>query len=351
MGARIALATESDAGEWDDLNANSPDGTVFHRWKWLRIAEKYAGGARLFPLVSTEGEEMTGIFPVFLRTVPLMRLLFSPPPRLAIRFLGPVLGAGTRQKSSRREQNRMEMQRVAMEYITTALRPDYSLIAHSPSMIDVRTFRWMGYTNDTMFDYIADIREGPDQLWKDLRGTQRTDLRKALKIGMSIRTGGVQELRAIYDLLVQRYREQGKSVNVPEPYLTELLREFPESIKVFAVEYGGRIVTGSIELELTRDEMTSWIGNPKPSQAISPSPNELLNWETLKDAAARGYTWYSILGAAGNQRLSRYYSAKIPNLDLRTRYVSRKAGFLGSCAMRGYMGIVKPLSERIGSLV
>ena len=348
MGIDIVVATEKDAEQWDALNAASPYGTLFHRWRWLKIAEQYTD-ARLYPLLFFNKGEPTGIFPFFLKERYFMRMIFSPPPRLAIRFLGPVLNPPPGVKANKKEQDMLELEKEADNFIQTTHRPHFTLISNPPHLVDMRPFKWRGYGIDVVYDYFSDVRCGPEKLWEKLKSNQQRNVRKSEKIGMVFERGHEGELGVLYDLMVRRYKEQGKAVNVPRQYLIDLCRAFPDEMNIFVVKYQGKIVTGSIELLIHRDEMTSWIGNPKPAIPITPSPNDLMNWETMKYASARGLTYYSVLGAATNERLSRYYASKFPDHELRMRYVVKKGVIPPDWLIQGYTRIVKPISEKLRS--
>ena len=114
----------------------------------------------------------------------------------------------------------------------------------------------------------------------------------------------------LYDLLVNRYDEQHKNVNVPEKYLVELYELLsPKNMRLFVVENKGKIISGNIEVYL-KDRVITWIGVPKASDHA----NDLLTWECLKWAYDNGYKQYGIMGVAGTQRLYSFYSKFSPDL-------------------------------------
>jgi Acetyltransferase (GNAT) domain len=348
MGIDVVVATEKDAGEWDAINRDSPHGTIFHRWRWLKIAEGYTD-ARLYPLMFVAKGEPLGIFPLFFKKTSFLRAIFSPPLRLAIRFHGPVLNDRREGKGYKKEQNLLEVQREADNFIQMTFHPHLTVISNPPRVVDMRTFRWRGYGIDVVYDYLSDLRSGPEKLWERLKANQQRNVRKSEKLGMVFERGHERELEVLYDLVVRRYREQGKTVNVPKQYLLDLCRAFPDEMNIFVVRYQGNIVTGSIDLLVSGGEMTAWIGTPKPAVPITPSPNDLISWETMKYASTQGVAYYSVLGAATNERLSKYYSAKFPDHELRMRYVVKKGIIPPDWLLQGYMRIIKPISEKVRS--
>ena len=38
----LKIADETDQQNWDAIVERSPNGTLFHTWKWLKLLEKYS---------------------------------------------------------------------------------------------------------------------------------------------------------------------------------------------------------------------------------------------------------------------------------------------------------------------
>jgi len=346
MNFSSIIASDETASQWDAIVESSPNGTLFHTWKWLKIAEQYSG-SRLYPLIFFKGSEPIGLVPLFFKNEHGLRMVFSPPPHLALLFLGPILSEKTEQRSYKTESSWIEMQNQMDLFLREQLRPHYTMISSAPGVFDDRPFRWAGYQIDNAYDYVSDIGTGTETLWQELPKNFRQDINRSAKHGITIERGGERELVEIYDLLVQRYREQGRPVKVPKAYLIDLYRAFSDHIQVFVAKYEGKIVTGSIEL-VHRDQVGSWIGNLKPMIDISPSPNGILLWEIIKYATTKGYREYLVYGAAGNERLHRYYATKF-NPRLRSRFVATRATATAGLVEWGYIHCIKPVSEKIRS--
>lgn len=344
MNYHFKVATADDAQQWDAIVADSPSGTIFHTWKWLKIAEKYSS-AKLYPLLFMKGKEALGIIPLFHQKKFSLDLVFSPPAYLALLFLGPILSQNKEQKSYKNEFMWIEMQRELDRYIQGNFTSHYCAIATAPGLSDSRPYHWAGYQTENSYDYLIDLRPGPDSLWGNLPKNFRQDITRSIKNGISVDQGGEEELGIIYDLLVQRYKEQGRPVKVPKEYLIDIYRAFSDHIKIFIAKHEDTIVTGSVELAY-KNFIGSWIGNLKPSINISPSPNGILIWEMIKYAASHGYCSYTVYGAAGNERLYQYYLTKF-NPQLQYRFTAKKMSILGNWIEQGYLHLIKPLSEKI----
>ena len=75
MTVKIRIAQNSDAGEWDTIISQSPHGTIFHQWNWLKITEKHTK-SKLYPLIGEKNGEIVGIFPLFFQKTGPARMVF-----------------------------------------------------------------------------------------------------------------------------------------------------------------------------------------------------------------------------------------------------------------------------------
>ena len=337
----LKVAREEDAELWDRLVESSPHGTIFHTWKWLKIVEKHTN-SKLFTLVGYRGEVPVGIFPLFYQKKAFLKMVFSPPPHVAIIYLGPVLVDYGKLKQSKRETNFVEFQKQIDEFIKEELKANYISISLPPGLLDPRPFQWSGYEVEPAYGYVMDLSKGIEHIWKNKCDKKlRENINRAIRRGIYIEEGGKKELEVIYDLMVDRYAEQDKIVTVPKEYLLDVYDAFSENIKISVAKYEGEIITGTIDIYY-KDKIVSWIGNPRPRVKISPSPNDLLNWEAMKYACEHGFRYYETIGTAGDERLHNYYSKFNPELLI--RFSAKKSSLISQLLERTYMRL-KPLRK------
>jgi len=342
MNVKICRADDGDADEWNRIADESPQGTIFHTWNWLKIAEKYSGFV-LHPLIGYVKNDPVGLFPLFTRKRFGLNFVFSPPPHTALLYLGPALLSDTIPLQSRREMINSSFLDGVNDYINQELRAQYVQAFLPPKFSDPRPFTWSGYTVKPEYNYVSDLSPGAESLYQSLPKKKKQDIQRAQRRGITVEMGGKEELNAIYELMVERYREQGKSVLVPREYLFEILGTYPENLKIFVTYHEGEIVTGLIDIQ-DKDSLLSWIGNPKPLKSISPSPNDLLQWVEIQYCCQEGITSYVTMGAAGNERLHTYYSSKFnPHLDVRFS-VKKCSPFMG-CLESAYVNAGKPVKS------
>jgi hypothetical protein len=343
MTVEIRIANNADAQEWDRIISESPHGTLFHQWNWLRITEKHTR-SKIYPIIGIKNGIPIGVFPLFFQKKGPARMVFSPPPHAALFYLGPVFLGFDTLPQKKREHNYTELIQSVENFIQNELKANYISISLSPALQDPRPFEWSGYTIESRYDYGIDLSIGPDLLHQSLDKNQRQNLNRSKRRGVSVELGGKKEFETILDLMDIRYAEQGKTVTESRKYFLDIYESFKDHLKIFVAKLDGEIVTGNIDFQY-RNSHYSWIGSPKPKIPLSPSPNDLILWESVLYAHDKGCRYYFTMSAAGNKRLHSYYAEKF-NPELKIRYVATKKSFLSGMIEKGYIKIVKPLRER-----
>jgi hypothetical protein len=347
MKLEICVANNNDADEWDRIISQSPNGTLFHQWNWLKIAEKYTS-TTLYPLIGMKNGTPMGVFPLFFQKKGPLRMVFSPPPHASLFYLGPVFIGVDNLKQEKWETVYCDFQKSMEEFINTKLKPNYIRISLSPTLQDPRPFSWAGYSVEPNFDYTIDLTKGIDFLYKSLDRKQRSSLKRAKEKGMVFEIGTKKECEIIFDLMETRYAQQAKIITVNRDYFLDIYDAYKNYLKIFVVRLGEEILTGSIRFHY-RDTLYGWVGNPKPKIPITPSPNHFLFWETIRFASENGIKNYTTMSAAGNKRLHVFYAERL-NPELKIHYIVSKKSAFAKISEAGYRDILKPIRGRIKHL-
>jgi hypothetical protein len=344
MTVEIRLAQNNDAKEWNSIISQSPHGTLFHEWDWLKIIEKHTS-TRFYPLIGMKKGEPIGVIPLFFQKKGPIRMVFSPPPHAGVFYLGPVLAGCDPFRQEKLENIYFEFQKCIENFMSEDLNAQYALISLAPALQDPRPFKWSGYSIQPHFDYAVDLSSGVDSLFSSLDRKQRSDIKRAKEREMIFGIGGEKEYEQILDLMDIRYAHQGKIVTVSRSYFIDLFKTYKHNIILSSIKIEGEVVTGTIHLKY-RDTIYNWQGNPKPIKTVTPSPNDLLIWESIRYACENGFKYYTTMSAAGNKRLHTYYAAKC-NPALIVRYTVSKKSLLAGIFENGYVKIIKPLREKV----
>lgn len=340
MTMSLRIAQNDDSEEWDRINSQSQQGTIFHTWKWLKIMERHTR-MKLFPIIATKKNNPVGIFPFFFQKSGPLRLAFSPPPHATLFYLGPVLIGYEELKQSKKENRYAEFQASVEDFIKNELKANYISISLPPNLRDPRPFTWSGYTPEITYDYVIDLQGRCDPLIQSLTKKQRENLSRARRRGITVELGEKREYETILDLMDERYSQQGKRITTSREYFLDIYDAFRENLKVFVALLDGEVVSGSVDFQY-RDVHYSWIGNPKPKHPVAPSPNDLLIGESVRYAKETGCRYYITLGAAGDRRLHSYYVSKF-NPELRARFSVKRTSLLTAFMETGYSSLFKPI--------
>lgn len=348
MTVEVELLTGKESYEWNTLVDKSPTGTLFHAWNWLEILERHSK-TRMSPLMVKRDGIPLGLIPLFFQKKGIIRMVFSPPPRGGLFYLGPVLADEWKDRQDKRETDYLDFHHAVEEFIAEELRPDYTRISLPPALADPRPYGWSGYSVEPLYDYVTDLTKGEDYLLSSLPKKQRQGVNRSIKKGVAVETGGKEALNSILSLMENRYEQQQRPVSMSRAYIFDLFDAFHDNMTILTATYNGEIITGMIDLHY-RSEILSWIGNPKPRVTDGISPNSLITWEGVRLGCSRGFRSYVTLSAAGNERLHEYYSSKfVPRLAI--RFLAKKSSLTAGMLEKGYTLAIKPLKGKFRTMM
>ena len=345
MNIKIKIAGEEHKDEWDKMVESSPHGTIFHTWEWLKIAEKHTG-YKLYPLMGLNDTENVAIFPIFYKKNLFIRSVFSPPPKAAIPYLGPVFSKYNELKQNKREGLFFDFQKEVENFIKSKLKPHYTFISTSPSLIETRPFAWSGYQVEPKYNYTIDLLKGDEKIFMEFTKNLRQSIKHSENGGVLVEKGGEKELRIIYGMLAENYRKQNRKLPISLEYVLDIYNAFyPVHMSIFVAKYVGKIVGGMVDVHY-KTKAYGWIGNTKNAN-IEYDVNELIQWKAIQGSCANGFTEYEIIGA-NTPRLSQFKTKFNPKLSIyfsATRYSSSWVRL----PEIGYKKILKPIEGMIPS--
>jgi hypothetical protein len=295
----LKIAVETDQHNWDGIVERSPNATLFHTWKWLKLMEKHScvqiagikSRARLYPLIITEKDNPVGIYPLFIFKTLLIKYCYSPPSNVETMFLGPLFPGIDMMKQEKKQIFLNDIQVLIDRFIKKDQNANYIQINTSPGYEDCRSYKWGGYSAEPRYTYHIDLGMGTDQIWKSFNRSLRYYIEKAKKEGITVTEGTKEDAFYLHGLLKKRNR-----INSPREFVGDIFDQFfPDHNKVFIAKAGSERLSGIITI-IYRDKVTFWVGSPRFSYN-GLSPNELVLWESIRWAGEQGYKTFEILGA------------------------------------------------------
>ena len=326
---QISIIHEKDV--WDRFIDQSPGGTVYHKWDFLKTVEKYTG-YKLLPYGFYVTEEIMCVVPLFYKNIRGVKMLFSPPPQSGIPYLGFVLSRNcTNMKLSKKGQRLYEMGKVFSDEVDS-LSPNYVSICLTPSITDVRPFKWNGFITDPLYTFYFNLEQSLDEICDGFNTSKRTAVKKMDKYNMKLVESN--DIEQFYKSSVERYRDQGLTFPiVSKEYLEELHQLYPGHIKVYSIMDTEDNMIGGV-LTSEHRKLTMWMGSVKP--AVKAPVNEFLFWEFIKKSKNEGYQIME-MGGADIPRLCAFKSQFNP--DMYVNYRIYKKDLIGSMAEWFYLNV------------
>ncbi len=321
---------EVDSAEnWDAILCELGTASVFHRRVWLDLVADLAR-AKFRPTRIEDNGHTLGLLPLFqLRRGPL-RILASPPPLAATPYLGPVVASELLPEVFAALAHFAKAQGVA--YLELRIAADLPAQVWAPA----------GFEREERATHVLDLRPGERELWqRALDPACRRAVRKAEREGVTI-----QEVRLAE--VADRYYELAQMVfarhHRPPPLRKEDYLRMDRAIeagahaRVLAALHRGQIVAAGI---FPFDSRTVYyLDGVSDRAAQSLRPNNLLHWEVIRWAAARGLQEYDMVGA-GIPGVARFKQT-FGTIERPYTYVYRHGNALTRVARRLYAAAIQP---------
>jgi hypothetical protein len=323
MALTLTIADDSFQNTWDDCVFKSQHGTIFHTWKWLKLAEIQTS-SKLLPIVIYKGTQIFALYPIFLQKIGFFNLAYSPPTKAYLVYLGLIIVDYESLKQEKKENRFIQIQEEVDKFLFENNKCIVSRIRTSPGILDSRPLRWNGYHIESLYTYRIPLTKGVKIVWENLDGPLRISIKKAIRDGVTVRLGNWEDIEYIHNAMSKRYLQQGFKSRNNLKYLRSLYDIFyPENLKIFVAEYKGERVGGEISL-FYKDVMYHWIGAPK-SSLVGISPNDLVLWEAIKWSIEHDFKISDILDDGRDPRLRVFKAKWNPDLSIwfeGTRYAS-----------------------------
>ena len=327
----MAISIIDDRELWDRTVDQSPYGLLFHKWDFLKIAERHTGWT-LLPYGVYKGETLLSLFPLFYKRDLMLKSVFSPPPMSCIPYLGPTMNAGYNDvKPGTRES----FLHTVVDEVSAGIRklsPSYVYVQMPPGYNDIRPFKWNGYAETSHYTYFIDLDRPLGEILKGFDKNLRWTLKKVSELPLTLKR--VSDAETFCDIVGKRYAEQGLTFPIPGPrYLKDLLEAYPDNVKMYFL-YHGEEIASVITVCQYKGRMIYWMGNARLDSGIA--GNDYMLWAFIRKAKEEGCTELEIQGA-GDRRLWHFKSKYNPRLEV--CYAATQKNELGRAAEWAYFNI------------
>jgi lipid II:glycine glycyltransferase (peptidoglycan interpeptide bridge formation enzyme) len=295
----LKIASDNDEMEWNNIVEDSPNGTMFHTWKWLKLMEKHSSRkiagiqtvANFYPVFIVEKNVPIGIFPLYFFKHPAFNSCYSPPQNMEVLYLGPLFSDLKTMKEEKKQIFFVDVQKEIDLFMKNKLKSNFILINTPPGFEDSRSFQWAGYTAIPRYTYYINLNDGKEKIWDNLSRTLKQDINKVKKKGIHVDIGSRNDVEFIYDFHKKRNR-----IRSNKEYLLDIFDHFaPKNLTVFVAKHGNEPLSGVITL-CHKNKVYFWVGTPRVSYEGT-TPNTYIYWEAINWAIENGYEIFEIMGA------------------------------------------------------
>lgn len=299
-----------DESLWDKFVDESPHGLLFHKYRFLKIAEKYhSGKLRLYGIY--KNSDLVGIIPLFVKRINGIKLVYSPPQSSIsyIPYMGFVTTPGYNSFNQCEKEEYWEYIVGEIDKEIGKISPNFVSLALIRGQVDARPFTRNKYELDVQYTYVIDLDRPIEEIWDSIEKVCKKKITSSKKYDLSIKQ--VNDVDTFYGIMRQGLEKQGNTFfHIQSPaYLKELMEAFPENIKLYFL-YSFDEVIGVDVNYFYKDLCMSWMGTTAFHET---SANEYLLWELIKIAKDGGYGSYEITGA-DERRLNPFKNKFNPSL-------------------------------------
>lgn len=149
-----------------------------------------------------------------------------------------------------------------------------------------RYWRMTGPTAERKVRMVLPLPDDPDVLMRAFKSKLRSQIRKPIKEGLSVRIGGLDQIGGFYRVFVENMRDIGSPVH-SRRFIEEVVRQYGASARVFVVYQGDLPLAGSVTLGFREVLSNPWASSVRRFAYLS--PNMLLYWSMLKYGCEQGF--------------------------------------------------------------
>lgn len=257
MTLTIHPYSSDDRVEWDAFLAGSPTAHFAQRTSWKNLIERQYGFASSYWLARQDGQ-IVGILPLFRRGA----IGFSAPGGLI----------------ARTEETATKLIEVARDF-----QRDHRL-----KYVEFRDqkMRWGDLPTSTEHcTMVLDLPKTEEDLWKNISGTLRNEVRKSQKNGLAT-VWDRRRTRDFYEIYSENMRDLGTPAR-SHRYYADAIASLADDADLLFVERESVPIATMLLVAQSGTWCDPWASGLR--RFFSLRPNQLMYWEAVKTAVLRGF--------------------------------------------------------------
>lgn len=280
---------------WDEFIGNCDSGTIFHTSKWLETICKH-DNITLEMLGGYKGQELIGIFPIFIKKGKRINSAFSPPPISLTPYGGPLFNRINRNQE-KSESIKFSFISAVDRYLSRKKINHMNFITTFP-FENVRMFTWNKYEVSPMYIYSLNLIVS-----KDLLQTFNKHKRSRIVKGMqnkNITIKSISPSEEFIDVFWDLWKKTHERSNIQVPSIKNLLKDliftfYPNNLLVL-VGYHKSEIAAIFILTYFNKIIHSWL-SASDSDFLKYHITDLIKWQGIQFAIENGFTTMDLGGA------------------------------------------------------
>lgn len=268
----VDRCSAADRNDWNAFLSGHAGGSFYQLFDWTEINSKSFGHANL-SLVARQHGAIVGVLPLTLVKSRLFgRILCSMP---FVNFGGPCSSSPEARSALGRAAAALADE-TSVDYLelrcATAIETDLPVSLRKISMT-------------------LDLAPDAQTLWNAFTSKHRTNIRRAEKNGLAVKSGGRELLPTFYDVMHQSWHSLGTPLYASS-YFENILEALPEHTRIFVCHRNEEPVGVAFNGYFNGTVEGMWAGGTAASRSLQ--ANYVLYWEMIRDACNRGFRHYHL---------------------------------------------------------
>jgi hypothetical protein len=288
LTARPVESYEHDT--WDEFVASSPQGTLFHTSAWKKVIDNAYAPARLLLLGCFDSRSLLGGCVVLDRMRLGHRTAVTP---LVTPYVGFLLDSPPGEKVS----DQISLQNSVLGTLTSWLSQNfhYENLINPPHLEDARPLQQAGYRLTPKFTYFVNLRLSEHELWQQLDGSVRRQIKKTEREQFVISDRFEAEVG--YQLFGGTFQRHGAKCPVPRSIFDIITGSdhLRDSRQFYCAHVGDRLVSFIVILQYQRTLYYA-LASTDP-EFLSTGVNSYLVCEVIKNNACAEWSTLDFVGA------------------------------------------------------
>lgn len=266
LGDQTAHVQEwTDRHAWEAFVSSAADGTIAHRWPWLKIIQD-TYGHRTFAFAAVRGEKLCGVLPLVLVR---SRLFGGHLVSLPYLDCGGICSDGDAEAAA------------------ALLRTALTTAKHVGAPLELRHRTQRAYDLPAATHKVTmtlDLTGGESAAWSRIKSNRRGQVRKATRNGLFVEVHGEEGLPDFFSVLARNMRDLGSPMH-RRAFFTSIVAGLGEDARILLVRSEGHVVGAGLVLVHGDCMLLPFSSALRPSFSLG--TNQLLYWEAIRYAVAR----------------------------------------------------------------